>query len=77
MSKTTIISNAAGCYIQVIHNDSNPTVWIVKRSKKFLGFKKTISSDWFTNGQNALEFAKKLKRQNVGGLNLAFEKERV
>jgi hypothetical protein len=77
MTQTTIISNAAGCFIQLIHKDSNPTVWIVRRSKKFLWFKKTISSDWFTSGPNALEFARKMKQQNVGGANLAYEKERV
>jgi hypothetical protein len=71
MTKNTTISNDPECFIQLIHSDSNPTVWLVKRSRKILWFKKRLSSDWFTSGQTALEFARKMKRQNTGNLNLA------
>gem|GEM_PF-1283555 len=76
MKKTTVISNAADCFIQLIHSDSNPTVWIVRRSKKTLWFRKRISSDWFTSGQQALLFARKMKRENGGNGYLAAAKEK-
>ena len=64
MKKSIAISKAADCFIELIHHDSNPTVWIVRRSKKNFWFKKRISSDWFIDGQQALSFAKKMKRDH-------------
>jgi hypothetical protein len=59
MKESMVISKAADCFIELIHRKSNPTVWIVRRSKKTLWFKKRLSSDWFTSGKQALSFARK------------------
>jgi hypothetical protein len=68
MKEFTVISNDADCFIELIHRHSNPTVWIVRRSKKVLWFKKEISSGWFTDGHQALLFAKKMKRDNCSSV---------
>lgn len=59
----TIISNIRKCFIEILHNGSDPSVWIVRRWKKILWFKKRISSDWFINKQQAFAFASEMKRQ--------------
>jgi len=64
MNESIVISNDAGGLIKLIHRASNPTVWIVRRWKKTLWFRKQISSDWFTNGEQALAFAKEMKRDH-------------
>lgn len=62
MKESIIISRAAECFIELIHRESNPTVWIVRRWKKNLWIKKLITSDWFTDGQQAQSFADRMKR---------------
>ena len=62
MRESIVISRAADCFIELIHRESNPTVWIVRRWKKNLWIKKLISSDWFTDGQEAQSFADRMKR---------------
>jgi len=64
MKESIVISKAAECFIELIHRDSNPTVWIVRRSKKHLWFKKQISSAWFIDGEQALSFANEMKRDH-------------
>jgi len=69
MKESLVISKVADCFIELIHRDSDPTVWIVRRSKKNLWFRKQISSDWFIDGQQAMSFARKMKQdhdQNEG-----------
>ncbi len=77
MKESTVISKAGSCFIELIHRDSNPTVWIVKRSKVNLWFKKQISSDWFIDGQQALSFAERMKRDHdrIEGFSAAKERE--
>ena len=62
MRESIVISRASDCFIELIHRESNPTVWIVRRWKKNLWIKKLISSDWFTDGQEAQSFADRMKR---------------
>jgi hypothetical protein len=59
----TVISKIRGCFIEVLHHDADPSVWIVRRWKKSLWFKKRISSDWFINRQQAFAYADEM-RQN-------------
>jgi len=62
MKESTTISNARNCFIELVHRRSNPTIWIVNRSKKLLWFKKRVSSHWFIDGRQALAFAEAMKR---------------
>ena len=57
----TIISNIRNCFIEVLHHNADPSTWIVRRWKKFLWFKKRISSDWFINRQQAFAYAHEMK----------------
>ncbi|MBI5216376.1 MAG: hypothetical protein HY960_11540 [Ignavibacteriae bacterium] len=57
-----IISNVRKCFIEVSHDDSDPGSYIVRCWKKILWFRKRISSDWFTNKEQALEFANEMNR---------------
>ena len=61
-----IVSNARDCFIELIHRDSEPATWIVRRWKKSLCFRKRISSDWFNDERQALAFADEIKlKHNV------------
>ncbi len=62
MKESIVISKAGDCFIELIHRKSNPTVWIVRRWKRNFWIKKFISSDWFIDGQQALTFANRMKR---------------
>ncbi len=64
MKKSMVISNVADCFIELIHRDSSPTTWIVRRSRKNLWFKKRISSHWFIDGGQALLFAREMKQKH-------------
>jgi len=75
MKESIVISTAADCFIELIHRESNPTVWIVRRWKKNLWFKKFISSDWFTDGPQALSFANRMKRDHERNYGLYATKE--
>jgi hypothetical protein len=66
MNHTTIISTARSCFIELTHRDSDPGLWIVRRWKKFGWFKRRLSSDWFTDQQQALAFATEMKRTHGG-----------
>jgi len=61
--RVTIISNSRDCFIEVINRDTDPSTWIVRRSKKFLWFKKRIVSNWFLDKQQAFAFAEKLLQE--------------
>src|SRR5712692_5366183 len=66
MKSSTVISNARDCFIELTHRNTDPGIWIVRRWTKFLWFKRRISSDWFSEGQQAFAFANKLKREHNG-----------
>ena len=61
--KRTVISDARECFIEILHHESDPGTWIVRRWKKFLWFKTHISSYGFTNGEQALAYASEMKHQ--------------
>ncbi|MCX6134849.1 MAG: hypothetical protein NTU47_13635 [Ignavibacteriales bacterium] len=75
MNESIVILRAAGCFIELIHRNSNPTVWVVRQWKKSLWFKTLISSDWFIDAEQAMSFAKKMKRDHdtQGGSSVAKE----
>jgi len=75
MKESTTISKTAGCFIELIHRKSNPTVWIVRRWNEDRWFKKFVSSDWFIDGHQALSFAERMKRDfdRVQGFDSAKE----
>jgi hypothetical protein len=62
MDETTIIENTRACHVEVTHRDSDPGTWIIRRWKKFLWFRKQVSTDWFSDKQQALAFANEIKR---------------
>ncbi len=62
MKESTVISALSDCFIELIHRRANPTMWIVKRSRKRFLFKKQLSSHWFIDGGQALAFAQTMKR---------------
>jgi hypothetical protein len=68
MKKTTVISSARDCFIEVTHRNSDPGVWIVRRWTRFLCLKKRISSDWFNDENQAMAFANKMKKGHDGHL---------
>jgi hypothetical protein len=59
--KNLVVSSDRDCFVELIHRESDPATWIVKRWKKFLWFKKKISSDWFSDEQQAMAFANEMK----------------
>ena len=63
MSRATIISNTPDCFIELIHSENDPSVWIVRRSKKRLWMKRRISSDWYLSGEEAMACAVSMKSE--------------
>jgi hypothetical protein len=49
--------------IEVTHRPSDPGSWIVRRWRRFLWFRKRISSHWFLDQEQATAFARKMKRE--------------
>jgi len=63
MQDVIVIADTGGCLIELTHRSSDPGSWIVRRGRKFLWWKKRISTDWFLDKQEALAFAVKMKRE--------------
>lgn len=63
MKKITVFSDSRKCFIDLLHDDSDPVCWIVRRWRKYIGFKKWLSSDWFNEREQAVAFADGLVRQ--------------
>jgi hypothetical protein len=53
-----MISDDNGEIIDIIHLESDPGTWIVRRRKRFLWMKRLISRDWFNDEAQALVFAR-------------------
>jgi hypothetical protein len=64
MQVTTVISNARDCFIELIHRNSDPGSWIIKRWTKLIWFKKLISADWFNDEKQALAFAQTMMQEH-------------
>jgi hypothetical protein len=58
----TVLSNDRDCYITLMHHETDPAMWAVRRWQKILWFKKRISSNWFTGKEQAKTFAEDMKR---------------
>lgn len=63
VKESTVISSIPGCFIELIHRRTNPTIWIVKRSKRRFWIKKQVSSHWFISADQAQTFALTMKRR--------------
>lgn len=48
-------------FLQVLHDQSNPTVWVVTLYKSSFPFKKKIESKWFISEQSANAYVNQLK----------------
>jgi hypothetical protein len=72
----TIVSNLQDCFIEVLHRDADSNLWMVRRCKKVLWFKKRISSDWFVNRQQAFIFAHAMKGKYYKHHNIHVVKEK-
>ena len=59
MSKE-VIKSASGKLVELIHRDSDPSMWIVNVYKKVIFFKKRISSKWFSDKEEALQYVKSI-----------------
>jgi len=55
----TVLSNEGGQCIELLHYKDDPSVWIIRSSKKLLGYKTKTSTVWFVSEQQALAFARK------------------
>jgi hypothetical protein len=55
---------ARGFIIGLIHHESDPGNWVVRRWKRFLWFKIRLSSEWFNDRKQALAFAAELHRKH-------------
>jgi hypothetical protein len=77
MKNITVISNARDCTIEVTHRDSDPGTWVVRQFEKLIWFRKRISSDWFTDRQQALAFAEEMKRKHAVSEQGAGTKENI
>jgi len=64
MNNRTIVSNNPKCFVEVLHRDSDPSVWIVRQWRKGFWLRKRVSSNWFINEQQALAFAQRIQRQH-------------
>ncbi len=63
MTHITVISRNRDCYIELIHTDSDPGSWIVRRWKKYFLSRKRLSSNWFNGREQALAFADAMKNE--------------
>jgi len=64
MKSVNVISDSRNCLIELTHRTSDPGSWIVRRWTRFLWFKRRLSSDWFNDEEQAIQFANKMKRGN-------------
>ncbi len=64
MENVIEILNSRESSVVLTHDDADPGSWVVRRWKKILWFRKRISSDWFTNKEQAMAFANEMKRMS-------------
>lgn len=55
-----ILSNTNGRCIELLHHSDDPSIWKIRRSKKFLWLRLQSSTYCFYSKQNALNFAQTL-----------------
>ena len=71
MTKKTIVSTGRECFVEIVHNDSDPHSWIVNRWRGIKWFRTLVSSNWFIDGQQAHAFANELRRKQENLLGSA------
>ncbi len=54
----TLLANNGIWKFELLHDKTDPCVWIVRRSRSFLWFRWQSSSYWFFDRNNALDFAR-------------------
>jgi hypothetical protein len=57
MRSRTIVSEVGGCLVDVLHDDTDPGVWIVRHGRKIAFFRKHYPSIWFNDRRQAMEYA--------------------
>ncbi len=60
MTTRKVISNKSNKVVELINNDIDSNMWIVKVSKKNLFFKKLLYSKWFNKESDALNYAESI-----------------
>jgi hypothetical protein len=58
-----VISTTRDYYIELTHHESDPGMWIVRHWKKFLWFRRRISSDWFNDERQARAFGVEIQQK--------------
>lgn len=53
--------DSSGHSIEVFNLPSDPIMWVVRKYKKILFFKKMISSKWFNDKDQAFDYFEKLR----------------
>lgn len=54
----TLLSNNGTWKFELLHDKTDPCVWIIRRSRSFLWFRWKSSTYWFFDKNNALDFAR-------------------
>ena len=54
------ISGKGNRIVEIIHRESDPGMWIVRCRKQSFFWTTVVSSDWFNDERQALEFARGL-----------------
>lgn len=62
------VKDKSGNTIDVFNLPSDPNMWVVRKYKKIFIFKKMITSKWFNDKDQALEYVEELKNSD-GNMN--------
>jgi hypothetical protein len=63
MSSRTVVSSHRNCFIELLNFSMDPNVWIVRKSKKFLLFKRQVRAFRFIDQDQARTFAERMKKE--------------
>ena len=77
MENITVLSKSRALFITLGHDITDPGAWVIRRSEKFLWFKKRISSDWFTSKEQAMTFANEMVRKHSNPDTAGITSEKV
>jgi hypothetical protein len=61
MTEKIVVSNYPKMYLEIIHRDSDATVWRLLQAKKVMGIKKKIAAYHFQDRKQAVDFAEEMK----------------
>lgn len=54
----TVLSDGNGWRFELLHDRTDPCIWIIRRSRALLWFRWKSSAFWFYDKNNALNFAR-------------------